>query len=494
MALALFWILFVLAAILPVRWVVYLFFTGLAFGSFNTLPGGFNLTPYAATAPLLAARLLAGRGAERWLGDAMLNPLRFGGLTAFVLFALVVTATGPALFAGVITIGLNTNVETPLHYGMGNVSQSIYLVTAWLVALSLYVLVRRPGGPAILAQALLLGGATVVIAGMADLVTAGSNALAPLRTAKYAIITEADIAGMHRVIGFNTEASGYGAITLFFATSLLCIRPSRFAGPWCRRIEPALTLALFVFCFLSTSSAAYLGLAATVALYGCNLLVQAASVSRSLEGHRASLHLLLLLLSLWAAGLVVMFNPALSTPARHIIEEAVFQKAGSESYLERMSWSRVSMAALLQTGGYGLGLGSTRASSLAVAIVSSTGVFGTMLLAGFSARCLLAPLVVGGRRPASNDERACGEPEARLWRQAIVGARLAFVACLVPAASAATTVDLSLSALFFAIMACAGGAPVAGVVHNPAALPRKALHRRRNANTHPALKRAGQIG
>ena len=78
MALAIFWFLFALAAILPVRFVVYLFFAGLAFGSFNTIPGGFNLTPYAATAPLLAARLLGGRGAGARLGDALLNPLRFG--------------------------------------------------------------------------------------------------------------------------------------------------------------------------------------------------------------------------------------------------------------------------------------------------------------------------------------------------------------------------------------------------------------------------------
>ena len=130
MAIAIFWFLFAVAAILPVRWVVYLFFVGLAFGSFNTLPGGFNLTPYAATAPLLAVRLLGERGAGIRLGDALLNPLRFGLLTGFVVYALIVTATAPALFPGVIIVGLNSNLETPLRYGMGNVSQAIYTVAA----------------------------------------------------------------------------------------------------------------------------------------------------------------------------------------------------------------------------------------------------------------------------------------------------------------------------------------------------------------------------
>jgi hypothetical protein len=136
-----------------------------------------------------------------------------------------------------------------------------------------------------------------------------------------------------------------------------------------------------------------------------------------------------------------------------VIDQAVFHKAGTDSYLERMSWSRISMAAFVQTGGYGLGLGSTRASSLAVAVVSSTGVIGALLLAGFLARGLLAPLSPGGLRPDSDSNG-----EAREWRKAIIGARLAWLTCLVPSASAATTLDLSFSALFFAFMAMAGTA------------------------------------
>ena len=465
MAITIFWVLFALAAILPVRWVVYLFFAGMAFGSFNTIPGGFNLTPYGATAPLLAAKLLGERGASHRLGDAVLNPLRFGGLSAFVLYALTVTATAPLLFRGVIIMGLNTNVEAPLRYGMGNLTQAIYLITAWLVTISMFVLIRRPGGMAILAQALLVGGAVVVAAGLADMLTAGSGMLAPLRTASYAMIAQAEMGGMRRVIGFNSEASGYGGITLFFGTSLLFIRPSRYAGALGRKVEPVLTLALLVFCFLSTSSSAYLGLGAALVLYCGQLVVQAVTVSHSPAGHRATIKLLVLVMAVWTGALAVMFHPAFATPLQRVINEALFQKAGTDSYLERMSWSRVSMAALMHSGGYGVGLGSTRASSFPVAVASSTGVFGSALLVFYCGRCLLASLwapdTVG---PGANEHGGA-------WRQSVVGARLAWVVGLVPAAGAATTVDLSVDALFFAIMATAGMAlPAPGRSRRPPAV------------------------
>ena len=453
MAITIFWVLFALAAFLPVAWVVYLFFAGLAFGAFNTLPGGFNLIPYAATAPLLAWRLLGERGAADRLGDALLNPRRFGLLSAFILYALVITATAPALFQGVPVIGLNNSLEVPLHYGLGNLTQAIYLVAGWLVAISLFVLIRMPGGPKILGQALLLGGAMAVVAGLADLLSVGTGLLAPVRTAKYAIIDTAEIGPLHRVIGFNTEASSYGGLTLFFATSLLFIRPSRFAGRLCRMLEPFLTIALFVLSFLSTSSSAYLGLAAALVLYGGSLAVQAATASHSLEGHGAAIKLLILLGCLWVAGLAIVFHPSMATQVLQVINQAVFQKAGTDSYIERMSWSRVSMAAMVHSGGYGVGLGSTRASSFPVAVVASAGVFGAALLLAYFARCLMAPLARGRGWRAGPDAR---DTLAHGWAQAIVGARLAWLACLVPAASVATTVDMSLNALFFAIMATAG--------------------------------------
>ena len=472
MALAIFWILLALVAILPVRFVVYLFFVSLAFGSFSTIPGGINLTPYAVCAPLLAVRVLGRRGAGAALGDALLNPLRFGLLSGFVLYALIVTATAPGLFHGIIIIGLNTDLESPLHYGMGNLTQSIYLVTAWLVVVSLYVLIRTPGGPTILARGMLLGGASVVLAGVADMATAGSGVLAPLRTASYAMMPNADMDGMRRVIGLNTEASSYGGITLFFASSLLFMRPARFAGPLSQRIEPVLMLALFVLCFLSTSSSAYLGMAMVAVLLCGRLLAQATTASRSLEGHRATISLLLLAIVLCAVVVVAMFFPDMVRPAQHVIDQALFHKKGTDSYIQRLSWSRISMEALVHSGGYGVGLGSTRASSMAVAVASSAGVIGSLLLGGFIARCLLAPLGRSGGRG-----EAGAQQEAQAWREMVIGARLAWLACLVPAASAATTVVLSTSAVFFVVMAGAGTAITAPAASRGAHFPARRMPR-----------------
>ena len=61
MIIAIFWTLYLLAAFAPLQWSVYLFFVGLSFGSFNTIVGDINLTPYAVCAPLIAAKAIASR-------------------------------------------------------------------------------------------------------------------------------------------------------------------------------------------------------------------------------------------------------------------------------------------------------------------------------------------------------------------------------------------------------------------------------------------------
>lgn len=460
MALALYWTLYVAALILPMRWSVYLFFAGLSLGTFNALPVGINLTPYAMAAPLMAAKILArarhtGGGN---LADCMLNPLRFGLLTAFVLYALLVTAAAPGLFAGADTIGLNTSLQTGLRYGAGNLTQGIYLATAWLMAISLYVLTQDQAGRAILAQGVMVGGAMAVLAGIADMATAGSAVLAPLRTAQYALLTDAAMGGLRRVVGLSPEASSYGALTLFFATALLFMRPARQAGALCRLLELPLAGTLLLFCLLSTSSSALLGLAAALLLWWGRLVVRAATLSHRRDGHGAAVQLVVLVAILATAILVLAQKPGLLTPVWTMMREAVFHKVGTSSYMERATWSRVSLAGMMQTGGFGVGLGSTRASSWPVALLASTGLLGTALMTGFLIRCLTAAL------PAAS--ASLRTPAQQAWRDGVVGARLAWLACFVPAAGTATSVDFGFHALFFAVMISASDlvAPMRGPI------------------------------
>ena len=321
-----------------------------------------------------------------------------------------------------------------------------------MVTISLFTLLQSREGEAILGRGVMIGGLVLVLAGLADMATAGSNALAPFRTTTYTVMNDAEMAGMRRVIGLNTEASSYGATTLFFASSLLFIRPARTSGPLWRRFELPLALVLFVFCILSTSSSAYLGLAAAAVILVAQQVYFATQLGRTMAGHRATIQLIGLGVLLVLAALVLALNPQALRAVWEVCDEVLFKKAGSNSYLERMNWSRVSMAGLLDTAGYGLGAGSTRASSWAVALIASTGILGALLMTAFIVRGLFA------RLPRGDAE----------WSRQIVGARLAWLVCFVPAAGAATSIDFGLSGIFFAYMASAWQRPaiITGAIRN----------------------------
>jgi transposase len=66
-------------------------------------------------------------------------------------------------------------------------------------------------------------------------------------------------------------------------------------------------------------------------------------------------------------------------PAARLIETTLLEKADSASGIERLYWNQKSWMAFLDTHGLGVGLGSSRASSTFVAILSQLGVVGAVL-------------------------------------------------------------------------------------------------------------------
>jgi hypothetical protein len=122
--------------------------------------------------------------------------------------------------------------------------------------------------------------------------------------------------------------------------------------------------------------------------------------------------------------------------AVELVDSLIFKKTSSSSYSERSSWNLVSLEGLVATGGYGVGVGSTRASSWPVAVLSSTGVIGGLLMALFFLRLLTL-----GLRNASDE-----------IRRVVIGARYSLAVCLVPSAVAGTLVDFgAFNATLFAI-------------------------------------------
>jgi hypothetical protein len=388
--LAIFWCAFGLAAILDVSWSITLFFISLAFGSLAIIPpgvtGGITFLPVTACSFLLAIKTLFKGDGFVSIQDGALHPNRLGLLTAFMVVSLIVTCSAPVLFRGVPVLGFNSSSVSGLTLTPGNITQPLYILASYLVTLSLYQLALDPRTRIAICKAIVIGGIVVVFAGVCDLATAGTSILSPVRTATYAMMNGDSVAGYRRVIGFNTEASSYGSLTLGFLTLVYFLRVGRTIGGRWAMIESPLVLGLLIFTALSTSTAAYLGLVAFVA---CAFFRNLSARHSKTEINLANLELICLVLAFLAAVVIAILKPSVTDPFTNIINQTL-HKGSSSSYEERSMWNVVSLNAFFQTFGYGVGIGSTRASSWPIVVLSSCGALGAgLMLALFVRLCTI---------------------------------------------------------------------------------------------------------
>jgi hypothetical protein len=438
--LGIFWLLFAIAAIMPLRWSLTLLFVSLSFGSMTVVPGSITILPYVALSPLVVIKVLLSTRNLTNLWDGLFNWRRLGFLTAFIVIGLIITYSAPYLFRGAPVMELTTARTAPLGFGSGNITQPLYLMMSFLLCVALYMLMLVPTGPAMLSAALLTGATMAAVSGLMDMATAGTTLLAPLRTASYAIMEGAEVANNRRVIGFNTEASSFGAMVLSFAVILIFMSPASWAGGRALWVQRCLIGALVLMTILSTSSSAYLGLIALVLMYLFRLALLLVTPRNGLDRRQSTLSLVTLIMVALLGCSYVVARPAVLDGPIAIINNTLLEKSGSDSADERASWNRVSLQGFVATGGYGVGVGSTRTSSWVVAVLSSTGVLGALMLLAFLARGFLAYL------PHTDP----------VIRFSAVGARYAFLIVLIPAAVAGTLVDFGIfNAFLFAVMAAA---------------------------------------
>lgn len=437
--LAIFWLFFFAAAVTGIRWTLCLFFASLAFGSLAILPvnltGGTTFLPLTACSALLCLKSFVACRRPDKLIDGLLDYNKLGILTAFMLFAFVVTFTAPFIFNGAPVMGLNTGRRSGLAFGSGNITQPLYLLFAFLITVSIYQLLLQARTRRMVYQAIFFGAAMAIVAGLVDMATAGTGLLAPLRTATYVIMDGDDVGGMRRVIGFNTEASAYGALVLSFASLIYFMRIGEALGGIYARIQTPMALALLALTVLSTSSAAFLGLGVFGVLAVCmNLL----ALRHRADEKGALVQLLVIAAAIILVIALLIVTPSIFNGAVDLVDSLIFKKTSSSSYSERSSWNIVSLEGLVATGGYGVGVGSTRASSWPVAVLSSCGIIGALFMVVFLLRMATYNL-----RGATDE-----------IRRVVVGARFAIVVCIVPSAVAGTLVDFgAFNATLFALTA-----------------------------------------
>lgn len=386
-----------LALVVYMRWslitalIASLAFGATAIGTITSL-GGSSPLIFTVFDMLVILAALARRGIWREIGAVFVRIGAAWIVCALMIYVCIGALLFPRLFAGQTSAFVTSRTgrgvyEAALAPVSANISQAGYFILGGLTFLAACLLLRRSGTLADIRRGFFLWFSLHVLMGALDLlgkVLGAGDILAPIRTANYAMLTQVTEAGFWRIAGAFSEASSFGGASLAglaFTYTYWRKTGSKFAL--------GLGAALFVLLLLSTSSTAYVGLA-IVSVPVVFSIVKSLASGRLRVGEALLIALLPpLLLSAIAASL---FYPHFFDPVLQLVDNTVINKVTSASGQERSYWNYKSLQSFFDTGGLGVGLGSSRASSWPIAVLSQLGLFGTAMMT-----VLLAMLVRGVR-------------------------------------------------------------------------------------------------
>jgi hypothetical protein len=362
----------------------------LAFGSTAVMTlsslGGSSPLIYTVFAGLFVATLPARHGIWQDLGRVFGSIRSAWVLTFLMAYAVVGAWLFPRLFAGEIAVFVQSKlqrgavVESVLAPVSGNTSQTGYFVLGGLTAIALCALLLRGHSLVQIRRGFfawcILHTGMGLLDLMGKLVGAG-DVLRPIRTASYAMLTQTMQSGFWRIAGSYSEASAFGA------ASLACLA---FTYTYWRRtgsgLAKYLTATLLGLAILSTSSTAYVGLA--VISMPVVLSMGLSFASKRLASNDA------LILAIASAGVlatlaITVQNEKFFDPVVRLFDSMIVDKVNSGSGQERAYWNTKSLQAFADTGGAGVGMGSSRASSWPIAVLSQLGLIGSLLMAALVA-------------------------------------------------------------------------------------------------------------
>lgn len=362
----------------------------MAFGSTALMTlsslGGSSPLIYTFFAALVVVSLLGRQRIWRTLGHVFGSVLPAWILAALMAYAVVGAWLFPRLFAGKTavfvqsTLQRGTVVETALAPDSGNISQTGYFVLGGLTAIAFCALLLREDRLVQLRRGFFAWAFLNAGLGLLDLIgklVGAGDVLEPIRTASYAMLTLSTESGFWRIAGSYSEASAFGS------ASLACLAFTytywRRTGSW---LAKYLAATLFGLVLLSTSSTAYVGLAViSVAVV--------LPIARSLALKRLASHDMLILtvvsVGALAALAISVQDEEFFSPVARLFDSVIIDKANSTSGQERTYWNLKSLQAFVDTGGAGVGMGSSRASSWPIAVLSQLGLVGSLLMAALVA-------------------------------------------------------------------------------------------------------------
>lgn len=352
---------------------------------------------------------------------------------ALAVYAIVSAYLFPRLFAGATSAHIIVEgavVEAPLGPVSGNITQTLYLTIGVFLFLGLCLLLQKREYWRTVERGFFAFAIVHAAFGVLDIlskIAGAGDIFAPLRNASYGMLTEVMHGSFWRIVGAYPEASTFAGFTL--PALAFTFTHWRQTGS---RLAFSLALILLLLLVFSTSSTAYASLGVILAMF------TASAAWAALVGRLRIRDVMVFGLA-WvgfAAGLIAyLANESLFEPFLVLIDDTLFNKSATASGMERTYWNAVGIQGFLDTYGVGLGMGSSRASSWIVAVLSQLGVAGALLF------MLLLSEFVRGFGPAASWR---GEEDTVVVAQS---ARAAVIAWMVPACIASGSADPG--AIFF---------------------------------------------
>jgi hypothetical protein len=383
--------------IVAVRWPGYLVHAAVICSVFEGAAlvnaGGLGISPYYFALMLIPAQCLFVRVTR---GNALGHS---PGVRRIIACALVLLVLGlvsaiamPVVFAGwpVLSPRLSADAKAPLEFSTSNIGQSVYLLLNVIMLWYTAQTCRTPAAARGLMNAFLIAG--LIVIGFAVYQLAASLLGIPFpddilySNDAYVMQHGTAILNMPRLCSTYTEPSSLAVFLvafIFFLITVLDTGTLRWTGA-------ALLIAAITALVLSTSSTAYLGLAAITSWAVLKYIFL--PIVHGSGNMKATLAVCA---AIGAAVWIFSSNASL----RDVVVTSVFEKDQSSSYEERSQADTYSMQLAANTWGLGVGLGSNRASSFLPSVLSTLGVLGAGALAALVWSLVRAPDMIAGMKP-----------------------------------------------------------------------------------------------
>lgn len=377
-----------------------------AFGStaIVTLPalGGSSPLTYVVFAIALIVSVLLRRHSFRELNVVLSQQPEAWLLIILALYTIAGAFLLPRIFAGQTTAfvpqrdGGGGIAEVLLAPVAGNITQSFYFLLGILLFFALSVLLLQQRTLLALRQGYFGWAIAHVVMGFIDFLgklAGAGDLLSPIRSAAYAMLAGDRVGAIWRISGGYSEASAFGAMSI----SLLAFTFTYWRGTH-SRLALALSMSLMILLVLSTSTTGYV--AGAILLIFLLLSIAGAALRDRLRTH----DLVLLVATFLGIGLVLgilLYDQSILDPISDLFETMVVNKASSASGLERAYWNWRSLQSFVDTAGLGIGIGSSRASSWIIAVISQLGVVGALIIGFLTFQIICG---VGSRESESDCE------------------------------------------------------------------------------------------